>query len=227
LKHFFRFLLFSAVFAGCEGEESLKLDSGAAYFPLRKGLYHIYQVNEVRYTTSAEPEDLNYEIMSEVIDSFPSAEGLYTYVMQRSRRWAADDPWEVMDTWSARIGKSELIVSEGNIPFVKMSFPIRQDARWDGNAFNAIGHDEYRLTDIQQDMEVGDKTFEKAITIEQERNEDVVVYNDQRVEMYALDVGLVYKEVIKLNYCTADNCLGQQKVNDGYEMKMIIKEYGG
>jgi hypothetical protein len=218
--------VFLALFAGCDGEENLMRDPGTAYFTLKKGLYHVYAVNEIRHSASAAPEVLNYEIMTEVVDSFPSAQGDYTYVIHRSRRASEGEPWEQLDTWSARKDKSEVIVSEGNIPFVKVSFPLREDTRWDGNAFNTIGVDEYELKDINQPREVNGMTFEITMTIEQERNEDVIVYRDERSEVYALDVGLIYKEVIQLNYCTNDDCLGQQKVDHGLEMKMVIKQYG-
>jgi hypothetical protein len=41
-----------------------------------------------------------------------------------------------------------------------------------------------------------------------------------------MGAGLIYKEVLQLNYCTDDHCLGQQIINDGIEIKMVIKEYG-
>jgi hypothetical protein len=49
---------------------------------------------------------------------------------------------------------------------------------------------------------------------------------DERRNVYALNVGLVYREIIQLNYCTDDTCLGQQIIEDGMEMKVAIKQYG-
>lgn len=211
---------------GCREEETLILDSGAEYFPIKKGLYHVYSVNEVRYGPGSDPEELNYELMTAVVDSFPSAQDGFTYVIHRSRRMAAGSPWEAVDTWSARKDKSEVIVSEGNTAFVKLRFPVRADFRWDGNAFNSLGEDEYEFKDIRQPMVLDGMTFEKTMTVEQELNDDLIVFRDERKEMYALDVGLVYREIIQLNYCTDDNCLGQQTVEEGIEMRMVIKQYG-
>jgi len=215
-----------ALVAGCKDEEPLILDSGTEYFPLKKGLYHLYAVNEVRYTPGADPEELNYELMTEVVDSFPSASTQFTYVVHRSRRPAAGSPWELLDTWSVRKGNSEVIVSEGNTAFVKVKFPVRGDSRWDGNIFNSLGEDAYEFKDIHQPLELNGITFENTMTVEQERNDDVIVFRDERREVYALNVGLVYKEITQLNYCTDDNCLGQQKVEEGIEMKMVIKQHG-
>lgn len=215
-----------ALVAGCEAEESTSLDTGSAYFPFKKGVYQVYSVNEIRYSAIAEPETLAYELMTEVVDSFPSPQGQYTYVIHRSRRSTETDPWEALDTWSARKDNSEAIVSEGNTAFVKVIFPIRSGTRWNGNAFNTLENDEYELKDIDQPFEVNGMTFEKTLTVEQERNEDFIVFRDERQEVYALDVGLVYKVITQLNYCTDDNCRGQQKIDSGIEMKLVIKQYG-
>lgn len=215
-----------ALFAGCEAEESPHLDTGSAYFPLKKGIFQVYSANEIRYSAMGEPVTLAYELMTEVVDSFPSPQGQYTYVIHRSRRSTEKEPWEELDTWSARKDNREAIVSEGNTPFVKVIFPIRSGTRWNGNAFNTMGDDEYELKDIDQPFEVNGMTFEKTLIVEQERNEDFIVFRDERQEVYALDVGLVYKVITQLNYCTDDNCLGQQKIESGIEMKLVIKQYG-
>ena len=211
---------------GCSGDENLIPDTGTAYFPLKKGMYHIYSVEETRYASESEPEVSTYELMTEVVDSFPAAQGTYNYVIHRMRRSTTRDPWQPLDTWAARKEKSEVIVSEGNTPFVKVKFPLGKDTRWNGNAFNTLGEDEYQFLDIHQPMQLNGIDFEKTVTVEQERNEDIIVFRDERREVYALEVGLVYKEVIQLNYCTDDPCLGQQKIDHGIEMKMAIRQYG-
>ncbi len=215
-----------ALSGGCEGEDSTPLDTGSAYFPLNKGIYQIYAVNEVRYSALAEPVASSYELMVEVVDSFPSAQGQYTYVIHRSRRSTEIDSWEILDTWSARKDSREAIVSEGNTAFVKVIFPVRTGTRWNGNAFNTLGIDEYVLTNIHQSFGINGMTFENTFTVEQERNEDLIVFNDERREVYALDVGLVYKKIIQLNYCTDEICIGKQKIENGLEIQMVIKQYG-
>jgi hypothetical protein len=77
-----------------------------------------------------------------------------------------------------------------------------------------------------QRLDVNGMTFEKILTVEQERNEDLMVCKDERHGVYALGVGLVYKEITELNYCTDENCRGQQKIDNGREMKLVIKKYG-
>lgn len=188
-------------------------------------MYRIYDVEEVRYAGGAESARLNYEIMSHVVDSFPSVQG-YTYVMHRSQRFEGSDSWEALDTWSVRKDHREVVVSEGNIAFVKMRFPVTVDNRWNGNTFNTLAEDEYGFENIGDPLEIDGTTFDKTVTVEQESNEDFIVFLDSRREVYASGVGLVFKETIQFNYCTEDACLGQQRIDSGIEMRLSIKEYG-
>jgi hypothetical protein len=220
-----KFLALCALFTGCGDDGSVPRDAGYAYFPLKKGIFQVYSVNEIHYTAIALPDTSDYELMMEVADSFPGPEG-YTYVIVRSRRSAASDPWTMLDTWSARKTDTRVIVSEGNTPFVKIIFPPSPGTRWNGNVFNTLGDDEYELKDPDRPAEVNGMTFEKTLTVEQEQNEDLIVFNDQRSEIYARDVGLIYRDIRQLSYCTEDACLGQQKIDNGIEIKLRIKEYG-
>ena len=197
-----------------------------AWFPLQTGDYFVYDVHETRYAPGVVPEISNYEMLVEVIDSFPSAGEQYMYVVHRSTRSNEDEPWTFFDTWSMRSDGHEVIVSEGNIPFIKARFPVRAGNRWNGNALNTIGEDVYEYRDVGSPMQFNGLSFEKTVTVEQEYNDDVIVFTDKRTEVFARDVGLVFKEVIQLHYCTDDACLGQQKVDRGIEMEMVIKAYG-
>lgn len=186
----------------------------------------MYDVHETRYAPGVMPETSNYEMLVEVTDSFPSAGEQYIYVVHRSTRSDEGDPWALFDTWSMRSDGHEVIVSEGNIPFIKVKFPVRVGNRWNGNALNTIGEDHYEYRDIGVPMQLNGLSFGSTMTVEQENNDDVIVFTDRRTEVFARDVGLVFKEVIQLYYCTDDACLGQQKIDRGTEMEMVIKAYG-
>jgi hypothetical protein len=226
VKYFLKFLVFLVLLTACEGEGIERRQNGSAYFPLQKGIFQVYSVHEIRYHVGESPLALNYEIRAEVTDSFPSGVGQYTYVIHRSIRETEADAWQPLDTWSVRKDEQAVVVAEGNTAYVKIRFPLSGEQMWDGNMFNAIGPDDYSFRDLELPAEVNGMTFERTITIEQERNEDRIVFRDERTEVYAAEVGLVFKEFIQLNYCTADACLGQQKVDHGTEMQMLIKEYG-
>lgn len=172
------------------------------------------------------PQTTTYEVKLQVVDSFPAIEDGVIYVIHRSKRADASQAWQDVDTWSAQKDEERVVVSEGNTAFVKLAFPVRTGIRWNGNALNDLGDDEYVLQEVGEPMEVKGTTFERTATVEQERNDDPVVFRDERSEVYASGVGLIVRRVSQLHYCTDDACLGQQVIDYGVELTMEIKQYG-
>jgi hypothetical protein len=131
---------------------------------------------------------------------------------------------------------NQLIQNEGNELFVKLIFPVSNDLTWDGNQFNNLpnsgnlfngnGSEVYHVTEYDQSKTLTtDLEFDKTITIVQNGFDDPIVGKDIRNEVYARDVGLIYKEVTQLEYCSVGNCLGQQKVDKGVIMIQTLKSY--
>ena len=199
--------------AACGKDEFIPEKTGEEYFPLHVGLSWTYQVAETVYSEVAPPEQKSYLLKVEVVDSILNGAGTYTHVIYRSTQTSPGSPWESLDTWSVRKSDSEVIVYEGNTPYKKLLFPIRDGLAWNGNQYNSLGEDRYSMQAGQR--EVNGITFGEALTVEEENNDDFIVFLDEREAVYAKNVGLVRQSIIQLNYCTAENCIGQQKVKSG------------
>jgi len=212
---------------GCASDDSLfNTRHEQEYMPLRLGVFQVYEVNEIRYQLGV-PDTFEYELKVLVTDSFPSAEGDFVYVLTRSKR-EAGGAWSYLDTWSARVDDSEFVINEENTSYLKVRLPLVKGSSWNGNSYNSAGVDEYSLTDFKVTHEAGGAVFPDCLYVLQANNDDYIVFLDQRHEIYARNVGLIYKEVTQLSYCTstAQGCLGQQIVESGVAFRQTIKQYG-
>lgn len=196
-----------------------------AFFPVKVGLYHLYDVDEITYSLSDDPDTTSYELKSVVTDSFPNAGGDFIYVVHRFKKQDDADSWVALETWSIRKGSGEVVVNEGNVAFVKLRWPLQDGDAWDGNAYNSRGEDEYTVQ-FEESFTVNGVTFNNFITVEQELNEDPIVYTDVRYEKYAPDVGLIYKEITQLHYCVEQSCNNENVIVDGIVLKQRLKSYG-
>jgi hypothetical protein len=238
-KHFTSvpFLFISALlFMGC-GKDSLESKPDERnYFPLKVGDYRIYHVTETTITPFNIEHTLEYELKTVVTDSFKNSEGDYSYIISRLKRATAVDTWTSFDTWSARVNSREVVMNEGNVPYVKLTFPVVEGREWNGNAYNGeesiefCEGDSFTSCDLYSFGEIGASIepspgvqFDNCIEVIENNSLDVIVQKDVRRSVYAFGVGLVEREIVILKYCTADDCLGDQLVQDGliYSQKLI------
>ena len=232
------FFLLALLFWTCTSNDELAIKDDSTYFPLHVGSYFIYDIEETTYSVINGQEDLFYQLKMALVDSFQNNTGGITYVMHRSTRNNPATIFEYLDTWSARIESTQLVVNEGNLAFIKLVFPIGIGRTWNGNALNNLEGDDpcgdngtilcdlYKIEAIGVPFEFNGESLVETIEVVQNNNMDVIVKQDVRKEIYARNIGLVYKESSILNYCTVGSCIGQQQIDDGYKLKQTLVEYG-
>jgi hypothetical protein len=232
-------LIVLAVLFSCGKDPDLnKSDPFSNYFPLRVGAFQIYDVEDIQIQQNIQTRSA-YELKSVAVDSFRNQENGYTYVINRYKRLDDKQPWAALDTWSIRLNDREIIVSEGNIPFVRLILPIVNRQKWNGNELNTLGGedkcgtgdafscDQFEMDAIGQVFKIGNSSFENTLTVVEHNDPDLLVKNDVRKKVYSSAVGLVYMEKIMLNYCTTPpSCYGKQFVNTGTIYKQILKQHG-
>lgn len=225
MKHFAKYLLVVLIgFLSCSDEERARPDT--EYFPLEIGLYRIYSVEENIYSELNPPVLNEYELKTEIVDSFENQEGGITFVIHRSTRDSENDPWDFQETWSARMNSYQAIENEGNVSFVRIVFPASKNKVWDGNILNTLEEDDYviELSGSKSTLETGVELNDVVLINQEERLNALV--RDEREEIYARGIGLAYKKSVVLNYCDDSGCFGQEIIKDGIEYWQVLKEYG-
>lgn len=214
---------------GCSSSDTARI-SDRLYFPVRVGNYWIYSVSETNIQhincNDANPPAKTYELKVLIYDSVKNAEGGYTYNIHRYTRADPTQAWVDLDSWSARVTTNQVIVAEGNTSYVKMIFPFVNNSQWNGNLYNNMPPENYQLSNLAQTYQLSNgEIYPTTLTIVQADNQDFFVYQDKRIEVYAVSVGLIYKETTQLTYFQ-DPCYGQQKVKTGTLYLQRLKSYG-
>ena len=234
-----RYTIIILLTLGCSSKEPLPAPQVSDYLPLKRGVFQIYSVDSVVVRQNVETA-YSFELKTLVADSFPNADRGYSYVIQRFKRVTSSSPWTAKGSWSARASAFQAVINEGNISFVKMASPLEDGKAWDGNALNNLGGTEKCLDHDSHTCDIytignfaksyapsPTKTFDNTVTIIQNDNKDLIVAQDKRSEIYALKIGLVYRETNSLEYCTDPGCVGTQFVTTGLKYKQTISDYGG
>ncbi len=222
------FILILMILLGCSESELIPEDDffGYEYFPVSTGQYRLFEVQEINYLLSGEVVTEDYQLKEEITASFLTG-GDSTFIINRFKRSSELSEWEYLNTWQSRKTKNNAIIIEGNIPLVKLVFPVENKISWNANALNTQEEDLFTIDSLNFSFARGAGTeFPNTLTVIQEDNQDFIVSFNRRFEVYALNVGLVYKETKILNYCANNNCLGQQIVETGMEYSQTLVEYG-
>lgn len=229
-------LLFLLVL-GCQSREILPKRTGQEYVPVRVGAFWEYAVTETIISAVNGQTNTLYDLRLEIKDSVVAA-GETTYLVERTTRAQGTSDWQPAETWSARVNLFQFIQQEGNVPYIKLQFPLSEGKAWNGNAMNAEGGadpcgdgtyacDTYRVTGLGQPFEFpGEWLYDDTVTIVENEEDDPIVSKDTRQAVYAKDIGLVYREETHLEYCTVGTCIGQQVVENGTIFKLVLTTYG-
>jgi hypothetical protein len=90
---------------------------------------------------------------------------------------------------------------------------------WNGKP-QEFQEDEYTISRAFQAYELTDSTFENTVQVIQEDNQDSIANYDQRIEVYASNIGLIYKVSSQLEFCRETECLGLQQIEFGKTLRM-------
>jgi hypothetical protein len=235
----FGVVVFAFLMACCSSKDTVLAPVVSDYFPIRVGAYFIYAVDSL-ITDQSVQTNYMYDLKVQAIDSFANGDHGFTYVLQRSKRPDSLSAWTSMISWSARINTLQAIVNEGNISYIKLEGPLSNGTAWDGNSLNNLGGTDKCLNNDLNSCDVytvehygtpysipNGLSFRNSLTVVQSDNEDFIVFQDKRSEVYAEHIGLVYRQILQLQYCMDTTCVGQQRVSKGISYSQTLKEYGG
>lgn len=220
MNTFLRFFLITAVFylVSCQKKKDLTEPavSTTDYFPLQLGAYFIYDVAKTDYSLGVK-NDTIYQLKVVLKETWVDLESRTSYKVFRYKKpnggseFAFDSVWQAVKDEQKRV-----IVTENNVPFIKVSSPLLKDKTWNGNLFNTYSEQIYKVSSVGNSFGV----YANTATILQ-KNVSNLLQRNYSSEIYAENIGLVYKELqdIKLEF-------GTGRITEGVVYKQRLSSYG-
>ena len=208
---------------GCKKDPLPSVDLGYNYYPVHEGHWVIYDVDSIVYNDFTNTIDtFQYQIKELVAATYKDAEGRNTQRIERYKR-VDFGPWNIKDVWASNLTSTTAERVEENTRFVKLAFPAKKGLSWDGNVTNVLSEWEYVYTTYDEPSSVGLQTFDSVLTVLQRDQDLGALEKDYFVEMYAKNIGLIYKEAIHLEQDLVDpNWLNPER---GYRYTMTISSF--
>ncbi|AWW28667.1 hypothetical protein DN752_00090 [Echinicola strongylocentroti] len=201
------------VFAAC-GQESLEpADLGLDYMPVEASRFWTYSVDETVYFGEGDTESSSFYYRDIIADSYIGKEGELVYQVTREKSFD-QIAWQDHSVYTLQIKQQALLKSKNNLLTVPLVFPPKEDKSWDGNVYNTQNEDLYSIISLGA-YEIGGNTYQSTVKVLQEMEDDEITVRDHRYEIYAKGVGMVEQYLETLTYCSRNDCLGEQIIENG------------
>ena len=216
------YIVFTSItfFFGCNKSNNESVKYYYNYFPLEVDGWVEYDVVDIIHSELGS-DTAEYQLKEIAAEEFLDNEGRLTYRIERYWRDDSNANWSVKDVWYSNITRTTAEKVEENMRFTKLIFPINISKYWDGNAYNNLEEWEYYYDSLHKPKLINNLSFDSTITVIQRDNENVVEYEKVK-EIYAVDIGLIYKSHIDLDI----NLSNILDINSGRELEMTVTAYG-
>lgn len=208
------FSLLILLITSCNRQEIEPRDTamGFEYFPLKRGSTWTYTIDSLIFDPAVGGtlvDTLSGWAQEVVVDTFHDAGGQVMYRIERYERKAATDPWQIRKVYAMGIDSvaRQAIRVEDNLRFVPLIFPVQLGKAWDGNqylaqdlkipvageAMDLFNDWDYGIEAQEEIYTLGAISFADVIAVRQAKSENLIELRNA-IEMYAKNIGLIYRE---------------------------------
>lgn len=194
-------------------------DGGNFFYP-KSGQSLVYDVENTQYELSGKFTLKTYQLKELNASAFKDLAGKEVLRIERYRRENDSQEWTIDSIFTAKKEVDKALKTESNVTYLKMSFPMKEGLKWNGNAYNSYGNDSYEMRKVNQLFLINGQRFDNSVTVVQQ-NDSTLVDLKRRIEVYSEGIGMIYQEKINVSYCNSGDCLGKGKIDFG--TKHILK----
>ena len=188
------FFLILIILFSCDPVEYKEVKSYEEYLPLELQKEKQFLVTNIIHSSLGK-DTSSYYLKEIVTKSFIDLQGDTAYRIERYWRLDTTQNFDIKDVWVVKRKTNSIQQTEENISYTKLIFPISQNTFWNGNAFNNLEYQEYKVQSIHNSFTLNNLTFDSCLSISQHYKSNLLEYENSQ-EIYSLGIGLVYKEEI-------------------------------
>lgn len=222
-------LMFLAVafFNGCTEKEELNDEiAGKTYFPMNIGDYRIYNVQFKRWLQNKVVDSSEFQLRERVDTLYTDLSGQPTYKIIRSKRPTSDDIWVDDSVITISLTNNQVRRHMDNVTEVKMIFPVAENKHWDPNVYNTREPGNAYYQDVNLPYILDGKQYVKTTKVVVS-NFESAINHDFREEVYADNIGLIYKKYDVIEYCNIPDCnFDPTYILRGYLRTETLDSYG-
>ncbi len=227
----------------CKKEtDMVNFDFGYNYYPDDSGSYVIYKVDSVLYN-DFDPSNLkrfSSQYLKEIVtEQFTDNLGRKAKKVERFTTDSLNHPWIPFNVWYIVKNSTNVERVEDNVRYIKLTFPVSVENTWRGNKYNVVNHFpypdlkytttnfdwNYTIKEINKNYTNGTINSDSTLTVVQVADSSNVqkVYS---VEKYSKNIGLVYKELWRLDAQLIDDDTYEDNSVFGFILKQYAIAYG-
>jgi hypothetical protein len=204
------------LYACSKSTETANFKLAKNYVSAAKGKFIIYKLDSiVTRSFGSGFQTSTYTIKDSVVDVFIDNTGkeafkIFRYVLN------ANGSWTSTNTFVLTPQENNVEYVENNFRYIKLISPVQDGKEWKGNTYvnqspfyvnTSYPSWTYKYTNIDAPKTYGTQSFAKTITVQQYDstenrpfNKNVYNFYDKGYEVYAENVGLIYRDIMSWEY---------------------------
>jgi hypothetical protein len=244
------FLATLTIASACTKNDTLQTAQLNEYMPLQPGKYIRYQLDSTIFIDFGQRDTVISYDAKDVIDAeITDNAGRPSYRVIRYLRPLGstdENDYNPDITYMVTPTRESIELQENNLKFQKLRLPINEGFNWRGNTYlpstpfyaaYQFSNDEdidlwnYTYYDVNQSVVLNNNVYDSTITVLQVADSsnvpiefpDGLAYRNYWTEVFAKNVGLVYKEVVMWEYQPPN--AGNPGFRSGFGLRMTIIDH--
>ncbi len=202
------------------------LERGLQYYPMQLNDSTIYDITRISYQPSGNNDTSFYQLLEVFSDTFTNLAGDINYRVEQFVRTNTQTKWTIDSVVIIQANNDYVIRKQGNVSYIKLTFPIRHNISWDGNARNTHNAELYYYNNVRLDTNFNGQTFLQTVQVIHQMKKDIL-NKDLRLEIFDDNVGLIYRREEIFDYISQadDPAFGMDSIVGGvfFEQQILFK----